>query len=108
MEQKPLGALGQEILWINSKNGWEVLQPEDWGASPYRVPTVLMLLVSEAAEALEAFRAHDRENFAEECADMLIRTLDMACGLGIDMDDAVRKKLEKNKTRGWRHGGKRV
>lgn len=106
--QQPLNALGQEILEINRQNGWNVLQPHDWYSSETRVPTYLMLLVSEAAEALEAFRGGDQENFAEEVADIQIRLLDMACGLGIDMDAEVQKKLEKNKGRGYRHGNKRV
>ena len=41
-------------------------------------------------------------------ADVLIRVLDCASGLGLDMDAAVQAKIEKNKTRGFRHGGKRV
>jgi NTP pyrophosphatase (non-canonical NTP hydrolase) len=47
-------------------------------------------------------------NFGEELADTLIRVLDLASGLGIDLDSAVSAKLEKNKHRGYRHGGKRV
>lgn len=31
-----------------------------------------------------------------------------AGGLGLDIDAAVRAKMEKNKGRGHRHGGKRV
>lgn len=74
----------------------------------YRVPAVLALIHSEVSEALEAFRKDDRDNFAEELADVVIRTLDCAGGLGIDLEKAVLAKLEKNRGRGFRHGGKRV
>lgn len=103
----PLNELGQEIVKINTANGWSVTTPESWGEQ-YKIPAVLALVTSEVSEALEAFRHNDLGNFAEECADTIIRVLDLAAGLGLDMDRAVREKLEKNKTRGHRHGGKRV
>lgn len=71
-------------------------------------PRILALIHSEASEALEAFRKDDRENFAEELADVLIRVLDCGGGLGIDLDATVAAKLEKNRSRGYKHGGKRV
>ena len=100
-----LGELAYDINKINRANGWEVLTPDEW-EDPRRVPTVIALIHSEASEALEAFRHRDRENFAEELADILIRVLDCAGGLGIDIDNEVRAKMEKNKGRGFKHGGK--
>ena len=38
----------------------------------------LMLIVSELAEAMEAYRIQDHENFKEEIADTFIRLLDNA------------------------------
>lgn len=102
-----LNELGNEIVEINAANGWNVLTKEQWN-DPYKVPAILALITSETSEALEAFRKDDKENFAEECADQIIRILDMTHGLNIDIDTAIRIKLEKNKTRGFRHGGKRV
>ena len=102
-----MNELALEINEINRANGWNVLRPEQWDES-YKVPAILALVHSEASEALEAFRHNDKANFEEELADVLIRVLDCAGGLGIDIDSAVRAKLEKNKTRGHRHGGKRV
>lgn len=108
MKALSLNELGSKIVAINKANGWNVTTPGDWENTEYKIPAVLALITSETSEALEAFRKNDKENFAEECADQLIRILDMTSGLGIDMDEAVSKKLEINKTRGYKHGGKRV
>jgi len=45
-------------------------------------------------------------NAEEELADILIRTLDTAKTLGVDMDRAVRLKHEVNRKRAFKHGGK--
>ena len=107
-----LNKLGAEIVDVNTANGWNVTKPSDWPlqgeVEPYKLGCILALIHSEASEALEAVRKNDRENFAEELADVVIRVLDCAAGLDIDMDGAVRAKIEKNKARGYRHGGKRV
>lgn len=111
---QPLNDLATEILEINRANGWNVTIPSDWPASEgrtaavHKICTILALIHTEVAEATEAVRHLDRENFEEELADVLIRVLDCAGGLGINMDEAVRAKLEKNRTRGYRHGGKAV
>lgn len=103
-----LNELGKEILAVNLQNGWDVSQPGDWLQTEYKIPAKLALITSEVSEALEAYRKDDAANFVEELADTLIRILDLSAGLGLDMDSAVKAKLEKNKTRGYRHGGKRV
>lgn len=114
--------LGREILVINAANGWDVLTPADWPtesgatdpgatnnlAKTRKIGTLLALIHSEVSEALEGLRHHDRSNFEEELADTLIRVLDVSTGLGVDMDAVVRAKLEKNRQRGVRHGGKAV
>mgnify|MGYP000663212752 CR=1 FL=1 len=102
-----LNELGKEIIEINRANGWEVLKPEEWDDT-YKVPAMLALITSETSEALEGFRNRDYENFKEECADQIIRILDMTTGLGIDIDTEIRNKLEKNKKRGFKHGNKKM
>jgi NTP pyrophosphatase (non-canonical NTP hydrolase) len=102
-----LNELGVEIIKVNMANGWDVMQPDQWGDA-HKVPSLLALITSETSEALEAFRKNDKENFAEECADQIMRLLDLTTGLGIDIDTALAKKLEKNRSRGYKHGGKRV
>jgi NTP pyrophosphatase (non-canonical NTP hydrolase) len=105
---KILNELGEEILEINAANGWKRTVPTDWEESDYKILAILHLISSEVAEAGEGFRHDDKANFAEELADVIIRTLDLTAGLGIDIDAEVRKKLEANRLRGYKHGGKRV
>lgn len=102
-----MNELAKEIIAINTANGWNCTKPEQW-EDTYKVPAILALVHTEISEAVEAFRHNDKENFIEEMADVVIRVLDCTGGLGLDIDAAIRAKLEKNKTRGFRHGGKRV
>lgn len=44
------------------------------------------------------------ENYVEELADVIIASLSVAGKLGIDIDAAVRRKMEINKARPWKHG----
>lgn len=108
-----MNELAQEILEINRTNGWNVTTPDVWPATGqvadvHRLGTILALIHSEVSEALEAVRHEDRPNFEEELADVVIRVLDLAGGLGIDLDAAVAAKLARNRERGYRHGGKAV
>ena len=64
----------------------------------------LMLIVTELAEAMEAHRIQDKENFKEEIADSFIRLLDLCGGLNIDIEAEIEKKSNKNKTRPYKHG----
>ncbi len=108
-----LNALADEILAINEANGWKVTTPLDWphdGATPdpYRLGCILRLIHSEVSEALEAVRKHDRPNFEEELADVIIRVFDLTGDLRINIERAIRDKLEANRQREHRHGGKAV
>ena len=64
----------------------------------------LMLIVTEIAEAMEAHRHQDEENFKEELADAFIRLFDLCGGLKIDIQKEIDKKSEKNKNRPYKHG----
>lgn len=88
---------------------------------------LLMLVVSELSEALEALR-HERtaeaykdtqvmsfvtvfqalikDTFEDEIADAIIRLFDLAGGLGIDIDNHIAMKLAYNSTRPAKHGKK--
>jgi len=59
----------------------------------------------EAAEILEHFQwrdeVTDKEELASELADVGLYLLELASVTGIDLEDAMLKKLEINKTREW-------
>ena len=70
------------------------------------VPRLLMLCVSELAEAMEGDRKGlmddhlpHRKMVEVELADALIRILDMSGGMGIDLAGAVAEKLAYNANR---------
>lgn len=59
----------------------------------------------EAAEILEHFQftdeIKDREELGSELADVMLYLLQLASVSGINLEDTVLKKIEKNKTRQW-------
>lgn len=64
----------------------------------------LMLIVTELAEAMEAYRKQDQDNFKEEIADVFIRLFDLCGGFDIDIEEEIAKKSARNKTRPYKHG----
>ena len=44
------------------------------------------------------------EDYTDELADVIIASMSVAWKLGIDIDAAVRRKMEINKGRPWKHG----
>ena len=56
----------------------------------------------------EIYELHDSigkaEDYTDELADVIIASLSVAGKLGIDIDAAVRSKMEINKARPWKHG----
>lgn len=57
------------------------------------------------AECYElAGASEDTEQYAEELADVIIMSMSVAGYLGIDIDAAIRRKMEINKQRPWKHG----
>lgn len=88
------------------------------------VGELLMLVVSELGEAMEAhrrgnftpdlfkgsfhtpvsFEANIKDTFEDEIADAVIRLLDLSAGLGIDLEWHIRLKVEYNMNRPKLHG----
>jgi NTP pyrophosphatase (non-canonical NTP hydrolase) len=97
-------------------NGWH----EDRDISnPHVVASMLCLIHSEVSEALECVRVSDMGlryeaystskkpcGFPSELADIVIRCLDLAGAMGIDLQAVIEQKHEFNRTRTHRHGGK--
>ena len=58
----------------------------------------------ENQELLKSVLDEEEDYFREELADVIITALSAAGYLGIDIDKAVRAKMEINRGREWRHG----
>lgn len=71
-------------------------------------PKYLMYVVTELAEAMEAWRNDDKENFSEELADVIIRIFDLTTAFEINIEQEIADKMEKNWKRVHNHGRKQV
>jgi NTP pyrophosphatase (non-canonical NTP hydrolase) len=85
---------------------FETAKSKGWHDEPREMGTLLALIHSEVSEALEADRKGDAENFVEELADVCIRIFDLCGAKEIDLEAAILKKMERNKGRSYKHGGK--
>jgi NTP pyrophosphatase (non-canonical NTP hydrolase) len=70
-----------------------------------------MMIVSEVTEVMEAIRKDKgEEEITKEFADIIIRTLDLYAGAvdagytKLSLDQALREKIDFNKTRPEKHG----
>jgi NTP pyrophosphatase (non-canonical NTP hydrolase) len=99
-EQKTLKYL-VESCYLNSK------EKGFWDAS-HNIAEKMMLVVTELAEGVEAYRhgkiKGEKDSLAEELADAVIRICDIAGFLEIDLEKELLEKMEYNKTRPYLHG----
>lgn len=102
-----LNDLAQEIYNNAVTHGW-------WNKErPF--PEIIALCHSELSEALEEYRNNKpfyyekdgkHEGIATEMVDCIIRILDWAGHEDIDIEGILKWKMEYNKNRPYRHGGK--
>lgn len=93
--------------------GDPVASPEEYSINIIHVLSKLCLIHTEVTEAVEAAMAgkihmfqHGQkpEGLDVELADVIIRCLQLADDLGLDVDGAVQAKLAYNDGRPWKHG----
>lgn len=107
---KSLMDMRLEVFRLNTEKGWYE-QSREFG-------TDIALLHSEVSEMLGAYReigeayrddAHGKpDDIASEAADVLIRLLDTCHRYGIDLEYEYERKMAYNRTRPYKHGGKRL
>jgi NTP pyrophosphatase (non-canonical NTP hydrolase) len=95
-EPQPLNDLAEEIYDNAVAHGF---YEED-----FHPGVKLMLVVTELAEVLEDVRIGNKEHEGEEVADAVIRLLDYAKSREIDLDYEVKRKIEINQARPYKHG----
>jgi len=121
MTNSNLNDLAKQVHQVNKDKGF-------WDKKR-NVGEMLMLVTSELGEAMEAhrkgkfanweafeanqnktanapenFKKYIKDSFEDEIADALLRLLDMAAGLNIDLDKQIRTKLDYNRSRERFHG----
>ena len=81
---------------------WEDEDGIDWYQESH---SMIECEVDELYDAIEdRVNGHGDEHFTEELADVIIMSMSVAGKLGIDIDAAIRRKMEINKGRPWKHG----
>jgi len=93
--------LTEEMHHLVEAKGWYA---ED-SKRPQTPRNLAVSLAIEAAEILEHFQftdeIKDKDELGAELADVTLYLLQLASVSGIDLEDAVLKKIEVNKTRTW-------
>jgi len=91
-----------------------------WWDEKINIGEKVALMHSELSEALEEYRSHGEkkvyqrksdgkpEGFIFELADTVIRIADLCGELDLNLEKALKTKMQFNKTRPYRHGNKKI
>ncbi len=110
-----IATLIKESHETSTSKGW-------WDNENRNIGELLALVHSEISEALEVYRIRAEsglkdiwyredgkpEGFTVELADTLIRIFDMCAAYELDLENALKTKMEFNKSRPYRHGNKKA
>jgi len=111
-----INVLQKQVHELAVKKGW--YDSQKWHARLLRkiginikvkrsIPELLALIHCELSEALQEYRKGNMKKFEEEIVDVVIRILDMCGHLNIDLQKGMLQKHNFNKTRPYRHGGRK-
>lgn len=85
-----------------SAQGWY----DDGSPRPQTLRNLAISLNLEASEVLEHFQwdeiLTDSETLADELADVALYLLQIACIAGVDLEEAILNKLDRNYQRTWK------
>lgn len=100
----------RDMYELAKRNGFWEIPTDAEGIKRWQHVVKLMLIVSEAAEAMEELRVGnqsvDWDAFGKELSDIIIRAFDLAADADIDIVAVTLEKHGVNLNRPFKHGGK--
>ncbi len=88
--------------WQKLITNWAIKKGFRWTKKD--ADTMLLRIHSEVSEASEAIRDNDFAGFAEELADIFIRLVNLCEVQGVNLEEEIISKYNKNLNRPYLHG----